>query len=819
MDFTRNLKSILQTQKNELRKFEDELAAIEKADILNNYENLEKKITALETELGTIKLKNAELRKECSSLKESLLSEMYSQKLRLLNYSKQRVYKLYGDFALDNAKRLKEIEDSAEQNLAKLNESMVNEDFEIKQEIQNEITKTKKRVYEYKLNREKVLEQTGAGYSEIHEKEFAGLRESQMTEEQIQKRIANTSIEMKLGRRITNIAGIVFVLIGVALGLQYTFTNLITSVYVKSGAAFFLGLIFLVCGELMNRRNRSVFSLGITAGGTAILFTVTGISFFLLKIIPLPFAFGLTVLISAAAFLLALRYKSQTIAVFAYIGAFLPVFSASQDQANILVLLVYIVILNLFVLLLYTKKDWSILKYISFSLNLLSFFTLILMGRDTFPFIVPAVFVTLNYLMYVFIPLANFRSNVKTVSTGSSVILTINTLFSAGLMFLLLRLYQHQQFYGLCALVMAAFFTGLGYFIFRKIHDRHLLVLFLGTAFIFAVLVIPMQFDSEWISLGWLAEATGLLIIGILLKNKWFKLGGLVIYLFSIFTFILVDYMGVHDAYYIGKAGAICLSGMAILITGIGRHRGEPDYMNTFDGRYLRIFINAVIVLWFLFFCLLNDYFFPSWKTSTLFYINLVYICFTFSFAFNFIRPLKGIFTRVFQAICAFLGIIFILYLNTADLTIPRQVFVLLANALAAVLGWLLINNSVKKGKVSREAQSIIVAVFVLVLILQILVCQYDYAFNSMVISIILVLTSLALIIFGFVRRYSYLRRFGLAINFISIIKFFILDLYFLNRAERIVSYFILGFVLIGISYVYQHFSKKIFKQNEDDET
>ncbi len=817
MDFVKNLKDILESQKTGLKKFEEELSSIEKTDILNEYGTLEKKAKTYESELESLKAKNSVLKKECSALKEALSAEMYSQKLLLLNFSKERVFNLYRDFEVNNSKGLAEIEFSAEQTLAQLSSSIAGGNLKISEEIQSRIQETKKLVYEYKQN----LEQEVAGLrTEFHdrfEKEYAGLVENKLTEEQIKKRTANTNIEMKLGRRITNIAGIAFVLIGVALGLQYTFTNLITSVYVKSGAAFFLGLLFLGFGELMNRKSRSVFSLGITAGGIAILFTVTGISYFYLNLFSMPFAFGLTILISTAAFFLSFRYKSQTIAIFAYIGAFLPIFSAMQ-VTDLEIIFGYLLILNLFVLLLYTKKDWSILKYISFPLNLICFFTLTMMGLHDLPCSTLVIFVVANYMIYVTIPLVSALRNAKTISTGSSVILTINTLFSAGLIFILLNANHYNHLFGLTSLIMAAFFIGLGYFVYRTIRNKHLLVLFLGTAFIFAVLVVPLQFDSRWISLGWLAEATGLLIIGILLENKWYRIGGILILVFSMVTFLLVDFPGIHDIYYIGKASAISFSCIAVLACSILKHRKTKGYIHTFEGRFLWIFKNFVSILCFLYLIMLNDYFILQPYGMDLFLIITVYICFVISFVFEFVKVLKDQFTRVLQTIFIILGIVINLILNTLYLPDMYMVLVILANAVAAVLIWLYTNQFIKRGKLSREAQTIIISIFALVIILQILVCQYDYSLNSMVISSILVFASLGLIIAGFIKRYAYLRRFGLVLNLISIIKFFILDLYFLGKEERIISYFILGFVLIGISYVYQHFSKRLFKQNEHDE-
>jgi len=88
------------------------------------------------------------------------------------------------------------------------------------------------------------------------------------------------------------------------------------------------------------------------------------------------------------------------------------------------------------------------------------------------------------------------------------------------------------------------------------------------------------------------------------------------------------------------------------------------------------------------------------------------------------------------------------------------------------------------------------------------LIVQYNMAFTSIALSIIYVIASLLWIIFGFVKRFVFMRRFGLCLSVLAIAKLFLLDLPGLTDGHRIVSYFAFGATLLGISFVYQYFSK-----------
>jgi len=76
--------------------------------------------------------------------------------------------------------------------------------------------------------------------------------------------------------------------------------------------------------------------------------------------------------------------------------------------------------------------------------------------------------------------------------------------------------------------------------------------------------------------------------------------------------------------------------------------------------------------------------------------------------------------------------------------------------------------------------------------------------------SIIYVLTALAWIVFGFIKRYKVIRLFGLGLALLSVVKLFIIDLGKLTQGYRIISYFALGISLAAISFIYQYFNKRL---------
>lgn len=116
---------------------------------------------------------------------------------------------------------------------------------------------------------------------------------------------------------------------------------------------------------------------------------------------------------------------------------------------------------------------------------------------------------------------------------------------------------------------------------------------------------------------------------------------------------------------------------------------------------------------------------------------------------------------------------------------------------------------------ISMAALNDLVRHFVVALT-QILIFQYHLSFSGAVISIIYVITAFTFIVLGFMRRYSILRRFGLGLAILAVVKLFLVDLYSLTRGYKIVSYFVRGVLLLAISFVYQYFSKRLDVKKED---
>ena len=86
---------------------------------------------------------------------------------------------------------------------------------------------------------------------------------------------------------------------------------------------------------------------------------------------------------------------------------------------------------------------------------------------------------------------------------------------------------------------------------------------------------------------------------------------------------------------------------------------------------------------------------------------------------------------------------------------------------------------------------------------------------QQMALSVLWVAYALALIVAGAIRKSAPLRWQGLALLGVAIVKAFFFDLSFLTRFYRIISFFVLGLVLLAVSFFYQKRSKMRLKPNQ----
>jgi len=630
-------------------------------------------------------------------------------------------------------------------------------------------------------------------------------------------------MEMKIGIRVVSIIGVLLILMGVVLGLNYTFTYLLQSNLIKSIAAYSIGLLLLGGGELSNRRNKNIVSTGLCAGGIAVLFATTAVSYFNLDVLSAPAAVLACVIIAALALLFSIRYDSQLIAIFAVVGGHLPMTALEGTPVMLYSGMVYFLLLNLFVLLLAVKKRWQVLKYFSLILSAQS--TSVLIGLEGMRFTVANIaYIAANFLLYMGIILVNPLLNKSLLRASDTVLLALNTLAGCGFIYWVLGRSGQDAFNGLMALGFCVFYFAMAKVLGRLLReDAGTRGLFYATSAAFLALGIPLQLESGLITMGWVIEGVALCAFGIAARRKWYRRCGVVLFSLGAAHFVFIDLMFLWmegDPLFPWRFG-IMAAGASILLATLKITYRDQAFWQGKGTAWVRVFQYAVLLFdWFyLLYMSWYLYRYVVRPNSTL-WLQLACFLVTWGWAalMRHLPVLRDKAVRVTGLLLCGLGLFCLFACNfmwynmfgTPYFGVLHFVALAVFNLLGMAVAWDLLRTITKWNPGFREWWPLLTAVTSLILAVQLIQIHPNVRFGSMLVSFVVLAFAVGLIVLGFARRFSYARRFGLALTLLAVAKLFLFDLVFLESWQRILSYFVFGAALIAISFVYQQFALRL---------
>ncbi|MDR2942053.1 MAG: DUF2339 domain-containing protein [Treponema sp.] len=837
METAENLRDIAVRQKELATRIETECRTLEESDLARENLNLKTEIAKIRADFEKLSSEASVVTSENASLKNALYEHVFNEKNNIINNMVQKLNIYFRAETEGELNKLTDIEQDIKARIKRVKEFLAQnvidtrEEFNLKMDELSELLD--KRITEAQAR----TAQAGA-FSEAEREQLNALKNKEVTDEQIRAVAQKNNFERFVGLNVLNVIGIFLLFAGAVAAMRYTYFRL-TDLF-KGIMIFALGGIMLVIGEILNRKKPNVFSLGISAGGIAILYAALAISFFFLLILGMYPAIAICVLLTVGAFVLSSRYNSQVIAAFALIGGYLPIILIESGIAFVYGAMVYFSILNIFALAVSWNRKWRITEFIGLSLNIAGAVYICwfcgsgsvidrshLSADGKIPTIIYAVF---SFLIYTAIPVAGTYRAKLNFKKSDIVLLAVNTVFSGLIMYGVFLRYRLEDYNGFLAIAFAVFYLLLGKFIEKKFQgeEPHTKALFYLTALAFVVLIIPMQFGRVWLSLGWLAEGVILTVYGVLKSERNFRKAGLVICALCFGAFLIFDLSLSWRYLFVWKYSAITLGSLIIL--------GAYMYKKMMNGSFVSVYkYFAVTNTWVYALYIIGkignnlSHGYTSGQVFNIAYLtSAASITATFFIAFiiSRIKLLSVAGKNILSITLYCIGVIWLFVINGLyspvalayfRTTTPEPGVTIMGTVILAVLGLLSIfsiREIMKLIVIEREKGiewlPLIVSGYFVILLSQNLIAQFNLSFSSVVISIIYALAALAWIIFGFVRRFVFIRRFGLVLAIFAVAKLFLLDLAGLSQGLRIVSYFALGLSLIAISFVYQYFSKRL---------
>ena len=346
--------------------------------------------------------------------------------------------------------------------------------------------------------------------------------------ERLREKMGGEEWEALVGGSLLNKLGALVLVIGIALGLIYSFTQLGPAPRAAMGLA--VSLAMLISGIFVERREKyRVFARGLLGGGWAALYFTTYAMHAVAatKVIDSP-VIGTLLLIAVAAGMIvhSLRYRSQTVTGLSYFIAFVTLAIAPVTTLSVVALI------PLAASLLYVAYRFSWTEMALFGL-VATWGTLISRGDSGAPAWQAQTLFTIYWLLFEIFDL--LRTARRSASACESAIMPLNALAFAGLSYAKWSSAAPQQIHLVAAAIGVAYLASAilrvrlrppSSFVSENTFERFLAGGYEGPITISVILssaAVLWRFDGYLATLGLLAQAECLFLAGLYFNERYLR--------------------------------------------------------------------------------------------------------------------------------------------------------------------------------------------------------------------------------------------------------------------------------------------------------
>ncbi len=350
------------------------------------------------------------------------------------------------------------------------------------------------------------------------------------------KKTEKPAWEFKMGAWVYTAVGGIALLLGLGFLLRFAIENNLISPTLRVALGLVLGATLLGVGAWLEKSMRSFAHVLIGTGLGAWYLSLYAATM-VYSLVPPAIGFILVCAVTMTGIALALRFNTQSLAVFAMIGGYLTPFLLDSRIDSPHAFFVYLLLLNGVMLAISWYKPWRILPGLSFVGTILAYGAWTL-GNQSISWYIP--FTYLGLLFAEFFARSLFRVSKGNLDPADYLLLCTNPIF----FFAALSSWQPEQietrvWAALLALLFAVIHFGIAAWKER--------ILFIGIGSSFLALAAPLYFEERrWFLLAWTFEALTLGIVADKLKSRGLNLLSHV--LFGLAAIGLIDGLGTPTA-------------------------------------------------------------------------------------------------------------------------------------------------------------------------------------------------------------------------------------------------------------------------------
>lgn len=627
--------------------------------------------------------------------------------------------------------------------------------------------------------------------------------------------------ETLIAGRWMNLVGILALILAVSFFLKFAFENNWIGPAGRVALGLVGGVALLVFSQWLLRKKYVYFSEGIAGLGGGVMYLSLYAAWGYYNLIPQTASFIGMIVVTLALMVLAAGRNSERIALLALAGGFLTPVLLSTGVDRQITLFSYLAALDAGLLVIARLRQWRIVEPVAFVATQIFFWGWYEKFWAPERLVPTALFATVFFLLFSALPLVRLRRSATLAPQHLVLVLSNAFVYLLALRAVFWPDYRWTLTFAVLAL--AALHLLVAQRIPRSEAGVPLVrLLYAGLALTFATLAIPIRLEGRWITIAWAIEGAVLVWSGFAGRVRQLRSAGL--FLLGIVLFRLVAFPIGAETFLLNARFMTWLLSAACLAAAAWFARGrEEDYFtgekNLYGGAVVAA--NAVAVwalsveIWDALGRMQQPLGMNTWDARALALALLWIVHGAALVVAGFLRDLPGL---RWQGVPLMLVAAGRLIFQSAEVEVvlvnPRFFVYVVAVACVAVIARLARDADPAPSELEQvlyKGAPVALNLLLLValshevwdLFARVRTIEDVRLAQSMGLSLLWALYATALILVGVRRAAPVLRWMALLLFGVVVVKVFLFDLSFLERAYRILSFFVLGVALMVVSFLY----------------
>ena len=319
-------------------------------------------------------------------------------------------------------------------------------------------------------------------------------------------------LEQRIGARWATWVGVVVILVAVALFLKWAMDHDYLGPVTRVSVGIVCGLLMLLGGLALHaRRDLPYLGEGLAGGGLGVLYLSLFAAHVLYRLLGAPAAFAAMFAVTGLGTAVALLSGRLSTAVLAVLGGLLTPVLLQVERPDERNLLAYLLVLDALALLVARFRPWPALNRLAWGGSALLILPTLLREPEAPRPLARLVLLSAIFLVFVAVPLFRERARRERIGRIDLVLVVANAAGYFWAVYVTLEAWRPLA-EGPYALVLAVLYRLVAVdYAARVPEDSATVMLHEGVSWTFLTLAIPLALGGQWITLAWAVEGVALL--------------------------------------------------------------------------------------------------------------------------------------------------------------------------------------------------------------------------------------------------------------------------------------------------------------------